>query len=546
MEEDKKPQENVKEVKKKKSSFDFKKKWIEFKSKIQKVDRKKAAPVVAGIIVGLIVLIGFFAYQLGYLNNRKIATTVNNEVVDTSDLPPEKLTVVQANVTLERDGQSMKMDAGHEEELKEGDKIATDLNGVVVLTYPSGTTVRIGSESVTTFENKNTLKHQAGKVYVRFKKLLGVQENFEVETDNYIAAVRGTAFATIVKQGVDPKILVSEHVVKVTPKDKDGKLLSDQSKEINEGEEGVFNRVNRVLTTKPQKLTDEEKDWLDFNNEADSSVDVHDLLEKFKSLRMRTPTPTPSPSGTPGPTPVPLSSITTMPGVGYTRSSVSTSVGTFTLACYGANKGSVRMLTDSASDSDCVDNCPVMDLQSYAIRNGGVAAMNGMYFCPADYPACAGKVNTFDTLFFNSRTHQYMNSANNVYSNIPFVGMNSDHSMSFVGSSSSWGRDTGIIGGTAGNPRLMAGSNYAINLEALDDKQRNVKSNRGAIVQEGDNIYLCITQGATVPDSARVYETLGADNAINVDGGGSSALWVNGSYKYGPGRQIPTAIILAP
>jgi exopolysaccharide biosynthesis protein len=92
----------------------------------------------------------------------------------------------------------------------------------------------------------------------------------------------------------------------------------------------------------------------------------------------------------------------------------------------------------------------------------------------------------------------------------------------------------------------MAGGNYAVNLDALDDKQRNVKSNRGAIVQDGSMIYLCITQNATVPDSARVFETLGADNAINIDGGGSSALWVGGAYKYGPGRNIPTAIILAP
>jgi hypothetical protein len=139
-----------------------------------------------------------------------------------------------------------------------------------------------------------------------------------------------------------------------------------------------------------------------------------------------------------------------------------------------------------------------------------------------------------------------MNSDNNVYSTIPFVGMNADHSLNFVGASSSWGRDTGIIGGTAGNPMLTSGGNYVVNEGALDDKQRSVKSNRGAIVQESDMIYLCITQGATVIDSGHVYAQLGADNAINVDGGGSSALWVQGSYKYGPGRQIPTAIILAP
>ena len=521
-------------------------------------DIKKKLPrispwlVIVLVIIIAIAIAGFFAVRAGVFGRNAVTTTINRigerQTQSESSTAPERLTVVQSKVILEKEGKGVELAEGESTDLAVGDKITTDLNGVVELVYPSGTTVRVGSDSVVTFTSSNSLGIDVGEVYVRFVKLLGVQEEYEVESSDVVAVVRGSAFSFIAEPGLDPKIAVSDHEVDVIPKDKDGKWVLDQKKVVKVGEQAVLTRVNRVLTTSPQKLSDKEKDWLDFNNKSDQGDHSHDMLKNFKSLRKKTSTPSPTASPVPSAKPVEDSSpgFSAMPGAGYHKGKVSTSVGTFTLACYGAARGSVRMLTDSASDSDCTDNCPVLPLADYATRNGGVAAMNGMYFCPADYPSCAGKVNTFDTLFFNSRTHQYMNSANNVYSNIPFVGMNSDHGMSFVGSSSSWGRDTGIIGGTAGNPRLIAGGNYAINLDALDDKQRNVKSNRGAIVSDGDNLYLCITQAATVPDSARVYETLGVSDAINVDGGGSSALWVQGAYKYGPGRQIPTAIILAP
>lgn len=257
-----------------------------------------------------------------------------------------------------------------------------------------------------------------------------------------------------------------------------------------------------------------------------------------------TPVIKPSTSPTPTATKVPLPPVSGMPGLGYSRNSVKTTSGNFTLTCVGAGVGT-KIITDSANDSDCQNNCPVLPLDQFASRNNAFAAMNGMYFCPADYASCAGKTNSFDTLFFNSRLKIYLNSANNVYSTLPFLVINSDGSPRFIGRTLEWGRDSGIQAGTAGNPMLIQGGNIAAVESNLDDKQRTVKSNRGAFVQKGSNIYLCIVSPATVMDSANVYKTLGADNAINIDGGGSSALWVNGKYVYGPGRQIPTAIIFA-
>jgi len=55
---------------------------------------------------------------------------------------------------------------------------------------------------------------------------------------------------------------------------------------------------------------------------------------------------------------------------------------------------------------------------------------------------------------------------------------------------------------------------------------------------------LVIASGATVIDLGAVMEAMGMDYALNLDGGGTSALWYNG-YKVGPGRNMPNAIVFA-
>lgn len=266
-----------------------------------------------------------------------------------------------------------------------------------------------------------------------------------------------------------------------------------------------------------------------------------------------TPSPTKVPTAAAAPTrpsapppatptaPAPQASATA--GDGYSKVTVNTDRGNFTVSYIGVPKGATHVVTDAASDGDCRDNCPVLSLADYVSRNGGFAGINGMYFCPADYPSCSSSKNSFDTLFFNSRSRAYLNSDNNVYSNLPWLAIEANGNPLFYSQTSQWGRDTGIQAGTAGNPMLIKNGQNVVGNYALDGKQQSVKSNRGAFAQKGNTIYLVVVQGATVPDAAAAMQALGMENAINIDGGGSSALWYNGSYLYGPGRAIPTAII---
>ena len=55
-------------------------------------------------------------------------------------------------------------------------------------------------------------------------------------------------------------------------------------------------------------------------------------------------------------------------------------------------------------------------------------------------------------------------------------------------------------------------------------------------------VYIGIVSNATMGESAKVLHALAMDSALNLDEGGSTALY-SGGYKAGPGRNIPNAIL---
>lgn len=226
------------------------------------------------------------------------------------------------------------------------------------------------------------------------------------------------------------------------------------------------------------------------------------------------------------------------PGSGFSRQSVAALGSSYVIDIIAADLGSTRVIVDTASDSDCHDNCPVLSLGDYVARNGAFAGVNGSYFCPADYPSCAGKSNSFDTLAMNVRKH-YLNSDNNVYSTVPaviFLG----GGIRFVGASSEWGRDTGPDGVLANQPFLVSGGNVVFG--GNGDPKQGSKGSRSFVANKGNTVYIGVAHNVTVAEMANVLKAMGMDNALNLDSGGSTALW-SGGYKDGPGRNIPNAIL---
>ena len=226
------------------------------------------------------------------------------------------------------------------------------------------------------------------------------------------------------------------------------------------------------------------------------------------------------------------------PGSGYSRQKVTTDVGEFIVSIVSADLNSTRVVVDTASDGDCKDNCPVLSLGDYVSRSGAFAGINGTYFCPADYPSCVGKANSFDLLVMN-KNKKYINSDNNVYSTNPAV-IFQNGSIRFVGRALEWGRDTGVDGVLSNYPLLLSGGN--IQFGGDGDPKKGSKGPRGFIGAKGSIVYIGVVQNATVAEGAYVLKALGLSEAMNLDSGGSTALW-SGGYKVGPGRAIPNAIL---
>jgi hypothetical protein len=236
------------------------------------------------------------------------------------------------------------------------------------------------------------------------------------------------------------------------------------------------------------------------------------------------------------PTNVPASNAA--PGSGFSQQTVTTDVGTFLVDIIAADLGSTRVIVDTASDGTCAKDCPVLPLGDYVARSGAYAGVNGSYFCPADYPSCADKKNSFDTLLMN-KNKVYFNSDNNKYSTVPAV-IFSNGFIRFVGQSLEWGRDTGIDSMIAMQPLLVSGGSVAFG--GNSDPKEGAKGTRAFVANKGNTVFIGVVHNSTVAESARVMKAMGMDNALNLDDGGSAALW-SGGYKVGPGRALPNVVL---
>lgn len=276
-------------------------------------------------------------------------------------------------------------------------------------------------------------------------------------------------------------------------------------------------------------------------------------VERNSPSPTATPTPTPTPTPKPSPTPVvtpkptvaptqapqPVTTNNTPPGSGYSKQTVTVEGQNYPVAIIAADLNSTKVIIDTASDSDCSNNCPALPLADYVSRSGAYAGINGSFFCPPEYPSCAGKTNSFDTLLMNKNKH-YFNSDNNVYSTVP-AAIFSAGSARFVSRSLEWGRDTGVDSVIANYPLLVAGGNI-IYSEAPNEPKFGQKGARGFISAKGNMVYIGDVFNATMGESAKVMKALGMDEALNLDEGGSTALWFGG-YVAGPGRNIPNAVL---
>lgn len=251
----------------------------------------------------------------------------------------------------------------------------------------------------------------------------------------------------------------------------------------------------------------------------------------------------PAPSPAPAPAPTAFRTAGRNQYSSYEQKYVATEVGSFwaDIITIDTNNPNLRVITDTADERDnCWETgCAALPLATYVTRNGGFAGIHGSYFCPPDYAACVDKPYSFDLAAYNSRLGKWVNPYLKFNAVLTFSGKSS---ALYTGREDSLLQQISVTAGIANYPALISGGNLAyVN---LDSKQANVRSYRGGIGVKDNYIYLVIARSATVPHLAYVMKALGVQSALNLDGGGSSALYYDG-YKVGPGRLLPNAIVFA-
>lgn len=236
--------------------------------------------------------------------------------------------------------------------------------------------------------------------------------------------------------------------------------------------------------------------------------------------------------------------------------SIVTSRGTFTVKqlALSASSLSYNIMTDTGNSADCDNDCVVLSLGHYVTRRYGSAGIHGTYFCPSDYASCAGQTGSYFYPVFNSFSKTMINQDRVKYTHNPMIIFDTNNTPHYLSDTADLDtvseyeqrNNITIQAAISSGPAMVEAGKNVLNTGALDTKQATVKSYRGAIGWKGTDIYLFVVASATVTDSAAVADAMGLDYALNLDGGGSTALYNDGSYILGPGRGLPNAIVVVP
>lgn len=231
-----------------------------------------------------------------------------------------------------------------------------------------------------------------------------------------------------------------------------------------------------------------------------------------------------------------------------------TTRGKFTVQVVAASlkNPKLRVATLTNTVTDCKDNCPVAPLLKYVQRLNGFAGINGTYFCPLDYATCRNQDGSYFWMVYNSIRHVFINIHQNKFNRGPLVALDTENHWHFYREAKDWPGlvafqqqyDTKLTALISNGPALVVDKKVVVKASELDAKQLTVKSNRSALGFKGVNIYFIVGSGATVLDMGAIAAAFGMEYAINLDGGGSSALVFDNQYHVGPGRNIPNAIVL--
>lgn len=385
--------------------------------------------------------------------------------------------------------------------------------------------IAIGLLAAITYKNHNKINELYGKT----DQITKNQSNFENFSKNFDKELYRDQLQYQQKMALEAKTAELEDLLKNQPtkESTEAKAISNILALV----EGYKSKAARNLSAK-LKVENQEKNLENWSKQlfdkkftdVEKSILTENLKLDDEHKKYLATLPPPAPSGQ-----------------GYSYTTVNSEKGSHGVHLIKVPLSSVRVKTVSASNGDCKNNCPTKSLADYVRENGGYAGMHGTYFCPPDYAECGGKVNSFDYALYDSQDRKWLNKNALSWFKTGLMTFNGNSAQFYKKSTDYSGG--GVTAGISNYPSLLKGGEIVVKDSDLTSYQK-IKSSRGAIGLGGNNLYLAIIYNATMEEAAYAMRALGAKDALNLDAGGSSAMYINGGYAVGPGRSLPNAIVL--
>jgi hypothetical protein len=235
----------------------------------------------------------------------------------------------------------------------------------------------------------------------------------------------------------------------------------------------------------------------------------------------------------------------------YTAQYLETAEGTFYVRMIRLHRDIYEMVTDTADSEDCEGGCSALPLSSYIEEHGAVAGIHGTYFCPPDYADCASVINSYYPPVYNTGLDKMINDDSIIYHNRPMIVETTSGQLELFYRPDDFGDTLADFESSRGLTVSAAIGNWPsliefdLNIVADEPMEPafSVLGTRGGIGWDDQYYYLVIASSATVQNLAAIFETLEVHEAMNLDGGGTAALYYEGAYKVGPGRELPNAIV---
>lgn len=272
-------------------------------------------------LIALVLLVGVIVGVMSLSSKEQVAVQGESVSPSASGAPEEGLLLaVQSSVQLKRTGQTSYQAVDRSTSISQGDAVRTDSKGRARIKWPNGTITVVEEDSeivITTLEdggNKSSIQLILGDVWAKVNRVLGTGEYYEIESDDAVAAVRGTVFR-MRHRNKETSVQGIERTVRLMRKNAEGKREESGAVDLPEG--FVSDRIARLGqgqtsgTPIPlRRITDAERK---------ERILQRLLQERNRLDELFSPTPTPvaSPRATvstrPSATPIPAVSVRIVP-----------------------------------------------------------------------------------------------------------------------------------------------------------------------------------------------------------------------------------------